>query len=81
MPHATDADDILRQNLVDAGCGPDIVRQCMSLTRKRDQAELIRVLSRHRQALLDTLHQSEKRIDCLDYLLHELEKQKCPTNV
>ncbi len=81
MPHATDADGILRQNLVDAGCAPDIVCQCMSLTRKRDQAELIRVLSRHRQALLDTLHQSEKRIDCLGYLLHELKKQKYPTNV
>ena len=81
MPHATDTDGILRQNLVDAGCGPDIVRQCMVLTRKQDQAELMRVLARHRRALLDALHQSEKRIDCLDYLLHKLEKQSRPNNV
>lgn len=75
MPHAADADSVLRQNLVDAGCGPEIVRQCMALARRRDQAELMRVLSRHRRTLLDTLHQSEKRIDCLDYLVYTLKKQ------
>lgn len=76
MPHAADTDGILRQNLVDAGCGPDIVRQCMALARKQDRDGLIRVLSRHRRTLLDTLHQSEKRIDCLDYLVYTLEKHR-----
>lgn len=75
MPHAADTDGILHQNLVDAGCGPEIVRQCMALAQKQDQAELMRVLSRHRRTLLDTLHQSEKQIDCLDYLVYTLEKQ------
>ena len=63
MPHAADIDGVLHQNLLDAGCGPEIVQRCMALARKRDQAELMRVLSRHRRTLLDTLHQSEKRID------------------
>ena len=76
MPHAADTDGILRQNLVDAGCGPEIVRQCMALARKQDQAELMRVLSRHRRTLLDTFHQSEKQIDCLDYLVYEMQKAK-----
>ena len=76
MPHAADDGGALRQNLVDAGCGPEIVRQCMALVRKREQAELMRVLSRHRRALLDALHQSERRIDCLDYLVYTLEKQR-----
>lgn len=75
MPHATDTDGILRQNLVDAGCGPDIVRQCMALARKQDQSELMWVLSCHRRALLDALHQSEKQIDCLDYLVYQMEKK------
>lgn len=76
MPVVTDTDGILRQNLVDAGCGPEFVRQCMALARKQDQSEMIRVLSRHRRALLDTLHQSEKQIDCLDYLVYTIEKQQ-----
>ena len=75
MPHATDTDSILRQTLVDAGCGPEVVRQCMALARKQDRDGVIRVLSHHRRALLDTLHQSEKQIDCLDYLVYTLEKQ------
>ena len=75
MSLAEDADGAFRQNLVDSGCSPEIVRQCMALAQKRNQAELIRVLSLHRRTLLDTLHQSEKRIDCLDYLVYMLEKQ------
>lgn len=47
----------------------------MALAQKQEQAELMRVLSRHRRTLLDTLHQSEKQIDCLDYLVYTLEKQ------
>ncbi len=76
MPNAADTDGILRQNLVDAGCGPEIIRQCMALARKRDQAELMRILFRHRRTLLDTVHQNEKRIDCLDYLVYTMEKQQ-----
>ena len=47
----------------------------MALAQEKKTAELMRVLSRHRRTLLDTLHQSEKRIDCLDYLVYTLEKQ------
>ena len=75
MPNAADTDDILLQNLADAGCGAEVVRQCMALVQKQNQAELMRVLSHHRQTLLDTVHQNEKRIDCLDYLVYTLKKQ------
>ncbi len=76
MPHATDTGGVLYQILLDAGCGSEIVQQCMALARKQDQPELIRVLSRHRRTLLDALHQSEKQIDCPDYLIYTLEKQR-----
>ncbi len=72
MPLVTDTDGILRQNLVDAECGPEIVRQCMVLARKQNRSELIRVLSRHRRALLNALHQSERQIDCLGYVAQRL---------
>lgn len=75
MPNASDSQGMLRQNLIDAGGGADAVQTCMALAQERKTAELIRVLSRHRRTLLDTLHQSEKRIDCLDYLVYTLEKQ------
>ena len=75
MPEATDAQGILRQNLLDAGCGSDTVQMCMTLAQKKNTSELMRILAQHRRALLDTVHQNEKRIDCLDYLIYRLEKQ------
>lgn len=76
MAEASDAQGILRQNLLDAGCGSDAVQRYMDLVKKREYAELLRLLSRHRRELLDTVHQNEKRIDCLDYLIYHIEKQK-----
>ena len=75
MPEASDTKGIFRQNLIDAGCGPELVRQCVLLVQQKETSELMRVLSRHRRVLLDIVHQNEKRIDCLDYLIYNLEKQ------
>ena len=38
--------------------------------------ELLRLLSDHRRHLLDCLHREERRIDCLDYLVYQLEKRR-----
>lgn len=75
MPNESDAQGILRQNLIDAGCGAEAVQTCMALAQEKKTADLMRVLSRHRRMLLDSLHQSEQRIDCLDYLVYTLKKQ------
>lgn len=75
MPEASDTQGILRQNLLDAGCGADTIHRCMDLARKQKRKELLRVLSCHRRELLDLVHQSEKKIDCLDYLVYQIGKQ------
>ena len=36
--------------------------------------EALRLLTAHRRHLLDTLHQEQKRIDCLDYLVYQMRK-------
>ena len=75
MPEASDTKSIFRQNLIDAGCGPELIGHCAALAQQKETAELMRVLSHHRRILLDAVHQNEKRIDCLDYLIYHLEKQ------
>lgn len=75
VPRASDTKEILRENLIDAGCTPEVVQECMTLAQQQESAALLRVLSRHRKSLLDTVHQNEKRIDCLDYLVYQLKKQ------
>ena len=78
MAEASDTEGILRQNLIGAGCAPEIVQQCMELARGQRTAEMKRVLTRHRRTLLDTVHAEEKKIDCLDYLFYKMEKDEHP---
>ena len=74
MAEASDTEGILRQTLIDAGCDPEIVQQCMELARGQRTGEMKRILTRHRRTLLDTVHAEEKKIDCLDYLFYKMEK-------
>ena len=79
MPEASDKQAILRENLKDAGCGPELIRRCEALTRSEKQGELMRLLASHRRTLLDAVHENERRIDCLDYLIYRMEKQNNQT--
>lgn len=63
------------QNLRDAGCPPPMIQQCVALKQQQQIAELLRVLSLQRKALLEALHNKQKQIDCLDYLVYQLEHQ------
>ena len=80
MPEASDKQAILRENLKDAGCDPDMIRRCEVLVQSEKQGELMRILTLHRQSLLDAVHENERRIDCLDYLVYQFEKQSTKTN-
>ena len=75
MPEASDAQAILRENLKDAGCDQDMICRCEVLAQGEKKGELMRALSLHRQTLLDAVHENERRIDCLDYLIYQIEKQ------
>lgn len=75
VPEASDAQAILRENLKDAGCSPDMIRRCEILAHGKKEGELLQVLSLHRRALLNAVHESERRIDRLDYLIYQIEKR------
>lgn len=74
MAEASDTLGILRQNLVDAGCDRELTGRCITLAQEMKTDELLRLLSRHRQTLLDGVHQWEKQIDCLDYLIYQIDR-------
>ena len=65
----------LLENLEDAGCGPEVTERFLALERSGQYREQLRLLSGHRRKLLDRLHREERRIDCLDYLVYQLEKR------
>lgn len=60
-------DASLRQNLIDAGCSREWIDRFFA---ESDTPQQLQLLNRHRKQLLDNLHQKEKQIDCLDYLIY-----------
>ena len=69
------------QNLADAGCDDETVRcycelECRAGKRPPIRREQIRLLSKHRKALLGELHSCQEKIDCLDYLLYKLKDEQ-----
>jgi len=67
-------DAAILENLRDAGCDEKTVQRFMELEEEGDMQEQMKLLSRHRQQLLDRVHREEKRIDCLDYLIYQMQK-------
>ena len=68
-------DDALIENLRDAGCTPDAIEQITKCYKKdHTSAELRRILSKQRRLLLEKVHESQRQLDCLDYLLYKIKK-------
>ena len=49
-------------------------RKYNSMLQNGDTLEQLKLLSIHRERLLDRVHREEKRIDCLDYLVYQIQK-------
>ncbi len=68
-------EDII-ENLKDAGCNEEDIACFLTEFCNGNQKMSIRRLREHRKELLDELHASQRRIDCLDYFLYKLEKEE-----
>lgn len=65
------------QNLKDAGCGQDLIDCCMSCMDRGKETELLKQLENHRNGLLHKVHEEEKQINCLDYLVYQINRCRC----
>ena len=67
--------DKLRTGLADAGCMPDesdaIVKMCVSGNMK----DALQKMRKNRCRLMDELHESGRKVDCLDFLIRQTEKE------
>lgn len=68
--------EAITQNLRDAGCDEACICEFMEDLEKKREQEGLRLLKKHRGKLLDAMHREQKRIDCLDYLVYEMQKVK-----
>lgn len=69
-------EEAIIQNLKDAGCSKTTISAFVDDLREGKMAEGLKLLEKHRRNLLDNLHKEQKRIDCLDYLVYTLSKEK-----
>jgi len=64
------------QNLKDAGCDSFLIKEFFRLKNSGQVNELFRLLSKHKSKLLETLHENQKKIDCLDFLVFDLKQNQ-----
>ena len=68
--------DSLRQNLLDAKCPLFLTEECMELAQEGKSGQMLRNLKEHRKNLLALIHENQKALDCLDYLVFQIEKER-----
>ncbi|MBS6561064.1 MAG: hypothetical protein KH355_12425 [Clostridiales bacterium] len=61
------------QNLKNAGCGREMINSFLIYFDKDRKEKQLELLSSQRKELLNRVHKEEKRISCLDYLIHQIE--------
>ena len=61
--------------LKDAGCQDEMIEDYMKCLKYHDYQKQIILLKRQKCFLLENLHNTQKQIDCLDYLIYQLKKE------
>ena len=67
------------QNLEDAGCDKKTMEQFLVLEIAGEKQDQLNLLEKHRRCLLEKVHEGEKQIDCLDYLVFQMKKERKKT--
>ena len=63
----------IRQNLIDAGCDKEFIDRFMEMDLDTQKKEVLAMLARQRNFLLDGIHSDERKIYCLDFLVNKLK--------
>ena len=65
----------LMQGLKDSGCSEEAAVRICSLYSAGDSEGMLRQMKKQRCALVEEMHESQKKVDRMDYLIHIQEKQ------
>lgn len=74
MERMTEKEQLL-QGLSDAGCSEEASAAICSLYEAGRMGEMLHQMRRQRCALVDEMHESQRRVDRMDYLIHAQEKR------
>ena len=76
MHTMSDDNEPVLRNLSDAACPNETIERFMALRSEGRMAEQVKLLQAHRKILLDTIHDGQRSLDCLDYLLFTMKKDR-----
>lgn len=74
MALATDRIAVITENLVDAGLDENKIAECLKMLDNQNFSALQKFLYDYRRKLLDSIHEYNEQIDCLDYFTYTLKK-------
>lgn len=72
-----DGEEAVIQNMKDAGCGQDTIENWLACIAQGNKKELLNLLDAHRESILSKVHEEEKQIGCLDYLVFQIGRCLC----
>ena len=58
----------------DAGCDEKFITKICRLYADGQVPDAVKMLKWHRCYLMEQLHESQSRVDCLDFLVRQMEK-------
>lgn len=65
----------IRQSLFDAGCGSEAAKDIIGTYEAGDIEGALRMMKKDRCRLMDELHENGRKVDCLDFLIRQAEKE------
>ena len=65
----------LKQTLSDAGCCGEVAGNIVRMCEAGNMEGAIRIMKKDRCRLMDELHESGRKVDCLDFLIRTAEKE------
>ncbi len=70
-----DAKEQLMRGLFDAGCKADAAERIGALYENGSFEEVLHQMKKQRCELVEKMHESQRRVDCMDFLIRNQEKQ------
>ena len=65
----------LAQGLTDAGCNEEAVDGICALYQAGNYPDMLRQMKKQRCMLMDAMHESQKKVDRMDWLIHHQKKR------
>ena len=67
-------EQVVKEHLLNLGCPEDSAQAVECLVNTGQLGDALHQMRRIRCNLMEELHQSQRRVDCLDYLIRQTEK-------